>query len=306
MRAPSRALRGVSLSVAEGEVVAVLGTNGAGKTTLLRAISGTLRLHRGRVDGGDGPTSTARDLAGRDAGDDRPHAAWSRCRRGGGSSAGSRSRRTCAPAAWPAATAARASEARERVYELFPVLARARAPARRPALRRRAADAGDRPGADGQPEAAAARRAVARAWRRRSSSEIGEVIARDQPPGHSVLLVEQNATMALGVADARPTCSRSARCRSTGRPPSWRRPTRCSERYLGHRRRDVGRRAVRRRARGAAARQARRARARRSRTSPCASAASRRSSDVSFTVEPGTVHALIGPNGAGKSTCSTC
>ena len=24
--------------------------------------------------------------------------------------------------------------------------------------------------------------------------------------------------------------------------------------------------------------------------------------DVSFTVEPGTVHALIGPNGAGKST----
>ena len=26
-------------------------------------------------------------------------------------------------------------------------------------------------------------------------------------------------------------------------------------------------------------------------------------SDVSFAVEPGTVHALIGPNGAGKSTC---
>lgn len=25
--------------------------------------------------------------------------------------------------------------------------------------------------------------------------------------------------------------------------------------------------------------------------------------DVSFTVEPGTIHALIGPNGAGKSTC---
>ena len=25
-------------------------------------------------------------------------------------------------------------------------------------------------------------------------------------------------------------------------------------------------------------------------------------SDVSFTVEPGTIHAIIGPNGAGKST----
>jgi len=45
---PVKALHGVSLSVNEGEIVAVLGANGAGKTTTLRAISSTVR-HDGAI-----------------------------------------------------------------------------------------------------------------------------------------------------------------------------------------------------------------------------------------------------------------
>jgi branched-chain amino acid transport system ATP-binding protein len=44
-----RALEGVSLRVAEGEIVTLLGANGSGKSTTLRAISGLVRPQRGRV-----------------------------------------------------------------------------------------------------------------------------------------------------------------------------------------------------------------------------------------------------------------
>ncbi len=45
-------LRGVSLAVPTGSVVAILGANGAGKTTLLRAISGLLLYQNGAITAG--------------------------------------------------------------------------------------------------------------------------------------------------------------------------------------------------------------------------------------------------------------
>jgi len=45
-------LKGLSLEVQEGQIVALLGANGAGKTTTLKAISGLLKVEEGEVTGG--------------------------------------------------------------------------------------------------------------------------------------------------------------------------------------------------------------------------------------------------------------
>ena len=47
-----RVLRGVSLTVADGQIVALLGANGGGKTTTLKAISGMLKTEEGEVTEG--------------------------------------------------------------------------------------------------------------------------------------------------------------------------------------------------------------------------------------------------------------
>src|SRR5579862_6227745 len=52
------ALEDVSISVQEGEIVAIIGSNGAGKSTLLRTISGLLKPRSGSI------TFQGREIAG--------------------------------------------------------------------------------------------------------------------------------------------------------------------------------------------------------------------------------------------------
>jgi branched-chain amino acid transport system ATP-binding protein len=42
-------LHGLDLTVAEGEIITIIGANGAGKSTLLKAVSGVVRLTGGRI-----------------------------------------------------------------------------------------------------------------------------------------------------------------------------------------------------------------------------------------------------------------
>jgi branched-chain amino acid transport system ATP-binding protein len=62
---PITVLRGISMSVAAGEILGMLGRNGMGKTTLIRCLSGLIRPDAGRVafDGRDITTMPAHERA---------------------------------------------------------------------------------------------------------------------------------------------------------------------------------------------------------------------------------------------------
>ena len=61
------AIKGISLSVEQGQLVALIGANGAGKSTTLRAISGLLTVASGKMtfEGEDITRCSARDILAR-------------------------------------------------------------------------------------------------------------------------------------------------------------------------------------------------------------------------------------------------
>ena len=193
-----QAVRGVSMEVPDGKVVAVLGSNGAGKTTLLRTISGTLRLHRGRIDSGSVRFGD-NDISSRDPAQavrmglvqvPEGRRIFGRLTVEENLRAGGMGNRDKAAKA----------RAQARVYDMFPV------------LKERSSQRGGLLSGGEQQMLAIGRALMASpklllldepslGLAPRIIGQIGEVIAEINRQGTSVLLVEQNATMALGVAD---------------------------------------------------------------------------------------------------------
>jgi branched-chain amino acid transport system ATP-binding protein len=189
-------LRGLSLEVPDGSIVALLGANGAGKTTLLRAITGLLITHRGEITKGTVRVAGT-DLTGADPAEVVRH-------RVGQVMEG---RRIFAEMTVEenlrAGAHTRRREYREsvgRVFDLFPILAQ-----------RRRSTAGYLSGGE-QQMLAIGRALMARprlllldepslGLAPKLVEQVREIVVQINEQGTSVLLVEQNAVMALSIAN---------------------------------------------------------------------------------------------------------
>jgi branched-chain amino acid transport system ATP-binding protein len=189
-----QALRGITLRVEEGQIVALIGANGAGKTTTMRAISGILGLQSGTMRfEGDDLTAVRADL--------RVVRGISQVPEGRGIFPGMTVAENIDMGAYVRKDRRSPEFAQdlERVYELFPRLAE-----------RRTQVGGTLSGGEQQ------MLAIGRALMARPRlllldepsmglapqfiAQIFRVISEINAEGTTVLLVEQNATQALGLA----------------------------------------------------------------------------------------------------------
>ncbi len=191
-------LRGLSLEVRDGQIVALLGANGAGKTTTLRAITGLLDIHEGDITKGS-VTLAGERIDGKDPSDivRMGIAQVMEGRRVFAEMTVDENLRTGAVTNNDAASV---KGAYERVMEMFPVLAK-----------RRKDQAGFLSG--GEQQMLAIGRALMAAPKLLILDEpslglapllvqqIRDIIVDINKQGTSVLLIEQNANMALSIAD---------------------------------------------------------------------------------------------------------
>ncbi|MET0728841.1 MAG: ABC transporter ATP-binding protein [Acidimicrobiales bacterium] len=191
-------LRGVSLTVPAGKIIAVLGANGAGKTTLLRAVTGLLDVHRGKITKGtvslDGQDITHADAA------PIVRAGLAQVMEGRRVFAQLSVDENLRTGAYTRRDKVGINESYERVLDLFPAL-----------QRRRKDTAGYLSG--GEQQMVAIGRALMGEPKLLLLDEpslglapliveqIRDIIVQVNAQGTSVLLVEQNATMALSIAD---------------------------------------------------------------------------------------------------------
>ena len=191
-------LRGVSLTVPTGKIVALLGANGAGKTTLLRAVTGMLDIHRGRTTKGH-VTLDGKDITRSEA-SSIVRAGLGQVMEGRRIFAELTVDENLRTGAFTRRDKAGISHSYERVMDLFPVL-----------QSRRKDTAGYLSGGEQQMVA------IGRALMAEPKillldepslglaplivDQIRDIVVQVNEQGTSVLLVEQNATMALSIAD---------------------------------------------------------------------------------------------------------
>jgi branched-chain amino acid transport system ATP-binding protein len=196
-RGATHVLRGVSLMVADGEIVTLIGPNGAGKTTLLMTISGLLPVLSGAISCRiDGATRSLADLPA-----ERIVAAGVvHCPEGRQVFASLTVRENLLVGAYRRRARDGVREDLERCYGLFPILAE-----------RRALSAGSLSGGE-QMMLAIGRALMARprlllldepslGLAPQVVETILEIILEVNRAGTTVLLVEQNAQLALELAD---------------------------------------------------------------------------------------------------------
>ena len=191
-------LRGISMNVSEGEIVALLGANGAGKTTLLRSITGLLEIHRGKIT--KGSVSFLGEKTNRYDPSRLVRAGLSQVMEGRRIFAELTVEENLKAGAYTVASRQKIAEAHDRVVGLFPVLAS-----------RSRSTAGYLSG--GAQQMLAIGRALMTSPRLLVLDEpslglapllvqqIRDIIETVNRQGTSVLLVEQNATMALSIAN---------------------------------------------------------------------------------------------------------